>query len=65
MPRGQHNEAPDAVREFKDFPGIKLLEDPIDLPPGMAQDQLNVKSDVEGQLSVRGGVLPISFDLSQ
>ena len=48
-------------REY-DFPGIFLLTDPIDLPPGGAQDQLNLKSDEPGQANVRLGMLPVSFD---
>lgn len=64
MSKGQ-NETPTAMLQVNDFPGLKLLEDPIDLPNGMSQDQLNAKSDIEGQLSVRNGMLPVSFDLSQ
>lgn len=64
MSKGQ-NETPTAVREINDFPGLKLLEDPIDMPNGTSQDQLNAKSDVEGQLGIRNGMLPVSFDLSQ
>lgn len=47
-----------------DFPGIVLLEDPIDIPPGAAQDQLNLQSSEPGQASVRLGMLPVSFDSS-
>ncbi len=61
MSKGQ-NETPQTAIEFNDFPGIFLLEDPIDLDPGAGQDQLNVKSDLLGQLSVRNGMLPVVFD---
>ncbi len=50
------------TQDIKDFSGLYLLEDPIDLPPGAAQDQVNAKSDQQGQLTVRGGYLPVSFD---
>jgi hypothetical protein len=61
MSKGQ-NETPQTKIEFNDFPGLFLLEDPIDLQPGAGQDQLNIKSDMEGSLTVRGGMLPVSFD---
>ncbi len=57
-------EKPAARDEAKDFPGIFLLNDPTDLPPGGAQDQVNMKSDQQGAMTVRGGVLPVSFDYS-
>lgn len=57
-------EQPKKKVEANDFPGVFLLEDPIDLPPGAAQDQLNIKSDSSGAMSVRGGVLVVSFDYS-
>ena len=63
MSKGQ-NETPTAVKPLNDFPGIKLLDDPLDLTPGMAQDQLNIQSSVQGQLNVRLGSLPVSFDYS-
>lgn len=50
------------TQDFKDFAGLYLLEDPIDLPPGAAQDQLNAKSDQQGQLTVRSGYLKVLFD---
>ncbi len=61
MSKGQ-NETPQTAVEVNDFPGIFLLEDPIDLPPGAAQDQLNIKSDQAGTMQVRGGGLPVIFD---
>jgi hypothetical protein len=58
------NEVPTTSIEANDFPGLMLLEDPIDLEPGQAQDQLNMKSDTKGQLASRNGMLPVSFDFS-
>lgn len=55
-------EQPRNSTEDRDFPGIMLLADPIDLPPGAGQDQLNLKSSEPGQASVRLGMLPVAFD---
>jgi hypothetical protein len=57
-------ERPKAREEMRDFPGIFIQVDPYDLPQGGGQDQLNVKSDEQGKLSVRMGMLPVSFDYS-
>ena len=65
MAKKSQNEVPSTSIEANDFPGIMLLEDPIDLDPGQAQDQLNLKSDQKGQAQVRGGMLSVSFDFSQ
>lgn len=62
MAKRQGNESPDGSVEMNDFPGIFLLTDPIDLPPGGGQDQLNLKSDQGGTLQVRNGMLVVSFD---
>lgn len=58
----QNNETPSTRFEVNDFPGLMLLEDPIDLPPGAAQDQVNLQSSQQGQAQVRLGMLPVSFD---
>ena len=57
-------EQPNKKVEANDFPGVFLLQDPVDLPPGAAQDQLNLKSDSQGAATVRGGCLPVSFEYS-
>jgi len=51
-------------KSYNDFGGLYLLSDPMDLPPGAAQDQVNIKSDEPGQMEVRGGMLPVSFDVT-
>lgn len=61
MSKGQ-NETPATSIDINDFAGIFLLEDPVDLPAGGAQDQLNIKSDLLGTMQVRGGMLAVSFD---
>ena len=48
--------------EMRDFPGIVLQADAHDLPLGSGQDQLNVKSDQSGSMSVRDGMSLVSFD---
>ncbi len=48
--------------EMRDFPGIILQADAHDIPPGAGQDQVNVRSDIQGQLTVRDGMKLVSFD---
>jgi len=47
-----------------DFPGVNLGYDQHDLDPGTAQDQVNAMSNIDGQLQVRWGTMPVSFDYS-
>ncbi len=63
MSRGK-NETPESQVQFSDFPGLFLLSDPVDLPPGASQDQVNIKSDLAGSMQVRGGCQVIQFDYS-
>lgn len=45
-----------------DFPGMMSDVDPRDIPPGAAEEQVNLCSMVQGELRVRLGVLEVSFD---
>ena len=63
MPRTDE-ESPLSISEINDFTGIYLQIDSSTLPPGGAQVQINIKSDQRGCLTVRDGMLPISFDAS-
>ncbi len=56
-------DGPSSTLEFRDFPGVQLQSDAHDLPPGAAQDQVNVGSGLPGQLTPRDGMRVVSFDL--
>lgn len=45
-----------------DFSGLVLDADPVDIPTGAAQDQLNVQSSVPGELTVRQGYKVVQFE---
>ena len=46
----------------KDFVGLIDNMDPRDLPPGAADDQVNICSVLVGELTVRLGYRECSFD---
>ena len=46
----------------KDFPGLIDNMDPRDLPPGAAEDQVNLACVLVGELTVRLGYKEVSFD---
>jgi len=50
------------VVDIKDFPGLIVSLDPRDLPPGAAQEQVNVACIVQGELRVRMGIRQVYFD---
>jgi hypothetical protein len=45
-----------------DFPGILTNVDPRDLPPGAAEEQINMLSIVSGELRVRAGIQEVTFE---
>ena len=45
-----------------DFPGLATKPDPDDLAPGAAQAQVNVMSNRQGELRVRPGYRPLTFE---
>jgi hypothetical protein len=47
---------------LSDFPGIFTDIDPRDLPPGAAEEQVNICSMVTGELRVRLGLQEVTFD---
>lgn len=53
---------PKTTVQIVDFPGLVLNSDPRDTPPGAAQVQTNVASVALGELQVRRGYRPVSFD---
>lgn len=56
------SERPKSRIELKEFPGISVSVDEFDLPPGVAAEQINVRSDRVGELTSRGGMLPVTFE---
>ena len=46
----------------KDFPGLMDNIDPRDIPPGAADDQVNICCIVMGELSVRLGYREVTYD---
>lgn len=48
--------------EIRDFPGLASDLDPQDIGPGAAEEQVNVTSDVTGELNVRLGYRQLSFE---
>lgn len=53
---------PRSVVSIIDFPGMALELDARDLPPGVAEEQVNIDSNVAGQLSVRLGCRQVTFE---
>lgn len=53
---------PDQTIYMQDFPGLVNNLDPRQLPPGVAQVQVNAGCVVQGRLDVRGGLKIITFD---
>lgn len=47
---------------IRDFPGLATKPDPDDLPPGGAVIQINCMSNRPGQLRVRPGYQPLTFE---
>lgn len=45
-----------------DFPGLSLNADPRDLPPGAAEEQTNMASDVPGEMRSRLGLREVEFE---
>lgn len=64
MARSKVEQSDARTLELRDFPGIILQSDAHDIPPGAGQDQVNARSDMQGQLTPRDGMLPVTFDSS-
>lgn len=47
---------------INDFPGQVTNADPRDLPAGAAEEQTNAVSDTIGELRVRLGMRPVTFE---
>lgn len=45
-----------------DFPGLVNNADKRDLPPGVAEEQVNAQSRVRGELTVRRGLREVTFE---
>lgn len=48
--------------EMRDFPGLVNTADVRDLPPGTAVVQVNCVSIILGELRVRAGWKPVTFE---
>lgn len=55
---------PKTAHDARDFGGVQLQADPHDLEPGIASDQLNIKSDQPGSMQTRPGMRSVTFDYS-
>ena len=55
---------PRAAAEIRDFGGLVNNVDPRDLEDGMAEVQINCCSILLGELTVRRGLLEVSFEES-
>lgn len=51
-----------AFASLSDFTGMVTAADPHNLPPGAAQIQINLQSNVPGELAVRGGLRRVTFE---
>jgi hypothetical protein len=51
-----------AMMRMRDFLGQVSNMDPHDLPPGAAQQQVNVTCVKQGQMKVRGGLREVTFE---
>lgn len=58
---GQQAEVKNEVREA-DFYGLVTALDEHDLPPGGAQDLVNMTIEISGKLVSRRGYLPLQFE---
>ena len=55
-------EMPRTTVQMTDFPGMIANMDPRDLPPGAAEDQVNVCCILVGELQVRLGLREPNFE---
>jgi hypothetical protein len=53
---------PRATVAIRQWLGLTTHADPFDLPPGMAVDQVNIRSSRIGEIVTRGGFKVVSFD---
>lgn len=47
--------------ELRDFPGLVTRSDPGDVADGASRDQVNLTSQRPGELRLRPGYLPLTF----
>jgi len=50
------------VMVIEDFPGLLTNADPVDYPPGGAEEQVNACSHRVGELVVRRGLAEVTFE---
>lgn len=55
-------EPPENRIEIKQFPGLIQQSDTMDLPPGAAQEQMNLQSATPGELNCRKGYKSVTFE---
>ena len=48
--------------EIRDWPGLVTQSDRRDIPPGAGFVQINLQSNPPGELRVRRGLRPVTFD---
>jgi len=48
--------------EIRDFPGMAIRIDPDDIEPGAAVIQINMQSTLPGKLTLRPGMVPVTFE---
>lgn len=54
--------APRNYTEITDFPGLVSNADGSEVPPGAADEQVNLMSHKVGELTARPGLIPVTFE---
>jgi hypothetical protein len=55
-------EIPKSTVEMRDFPGMATRVDPDDYQEGMSQVQINLDSNLQGELRTRSGYREVTFE---
>jgi hypothetical protein len=56
------SDKPDTRTEARDFMGVFSFPDSLDLSPGTAREQVNVRSNRAGKLVTRDGYREVTFE---
>jgi hypothetical protein len=46
----------------QDFAGMVSNADPRDIPPGAAEEQINLSTHIQGEMRVRLGIQAVTFE---
>lgn len=53
---------PSTSVQIEDFPGLQSGRDPLDIPEGAGEEQVNATCVVMGELQVRRGYRQVTFE---